>query len=74
MSTSGPVRLKKGEKRERLVIYLTTSERNAIVSAANQAGASSLSEWGRQKLIQGLKVNRSFDEIDLPLPNLFGGR
>ena len=66
MTTGATRRRKQGKKAKKLAIYVTIAAFNAIESASIHAGASSISEWCRQKLIQGLKINRPLDELEIP--------
>ena len=73
MTTGATPRRKKGKKAKKMAVYVTLAEFNAIESASIHAGASSISEWCRQKLIQGLKINRPLDELNIPLATPFSG-
>ena len=72
MAVNSPPVIKRGQKTKRLNVYVTPSEYNAIVSASNHDRTSSISEWARQRLTQGLKINRPFDELDIPMASPLG--
>ena len=62
--------VKRGRRDKRVPILFTQAEYNAIVAAANHEGSSTVSDFMRRKILAGLKVNRPFEELDLPMPDL----